>query len=118
VLVLAVSCVVMAAGVVATMAGTAVLLRHRAAVAADAAALAAATRVGTGPTSACSTAGGVARADGASLTSCTLVGSVAEVTVAVHPPEWLAWLPDARLNARAGPAATYGEEPAPLARPS
>jgi secretion/DNA translocation related TadE-like protein len=120
VFVLAIIGVVLAAGVIAAMAAAAVLTRHRAAVAADAAALAAASTVVAGASSACGTAARVAGENGARLASCAVGGSTVEVSVAVRPPGCLAWLDrvgrlgEARLNARAGPAETYGEKPAPL----
>jgi secretion/DNA translocation related TadE-like protein len=116
VLVLAVAVAVLAAGAVAAMAGAAVALRHRTAVAADAAAVAAAVRAAAGIAPACGAAARVARADGARLTSCTLQGSVAEVVVETVVAGWQRWwLSPVRLNARAGPADTYRDEPAPLA---
>ncbi|MEU6866312.1 Rv3654c family TadE-like protein [Streptomyces sp. NPDC046876] len=59
--------------------GQAVVARHRAAAAADLAALAAAATWAHGPESACAAAGRVARAQEASLASCTVHGEVAEV---------------------------------------
>jgi len=118
VLVLAVALAVMAGGAVAAVAGAAVQIRHRGAFAADAAALAAAVRSTDGPTSACAVAAEVARADGARLTSCAVRGSICDVVVEVGIPRWLPWSAPARLNARAGPAETYQDEPAPLDAPS
>lgn len=118
VLVLAIALTVMAAGAVAALAGAAVQLRHRGAFAADAAALAAAVRSTDGSTAACAVAAEVARADAARLTSCVVRGSIADVVVEVHCPRWLPWSAPVRLNARAGPAETYPDEPAPLGAPS
>lgn len=118
VLVLAVALAVIAAGAVAALAGAAVELRHRGAVAADAAAVAAAALATSGSEEACRVAGEVARADGAWLASCLLRGAVAEVVVQVAVPAWMRWSTPARLNARAGPAETYRDEPTPLDVPS
>jgi secretion/DNA translocation related TadE-like protein len=114
VLVLAVAAAVLAAGVLATAAGGLVVLRHRAAVAADNAALAAALSAPVGPPAACTSAAQVARANGARLAGCTLHDAVAEVTVTAAPSAWLRWVGTVRLNARAGPAETYPDEPVPL----
>ncbi|MGW6821733.1 Rv3654c family TadE-like protein [Streptomyces sp. NPDC055005] len=59
--------------------GQAVVARHRAAAAADLAALAAAATWAHGPEAACATAVRVARAQGASLIACEVQGEVAEV---------------------------------------
>jgi secretion/DNA translocation related TadE-like protein len=114
VLVLAVAGAVLAAGVVATAAGGLALLRHRAAVAADNAALAAAWSAPLGAPAACASAAEVARADGARLTGCMLQDAVAEVTVSASPSAWLSWVAAVRLDARAGPAETYPVESVPL----
>ncbi|MFJ3977519.1 Rv3654c family TadE-like protein [Streptomyces sp. NPDC090021] len=78
--------------------GQAVVARHRAAAAADLAALAAAATWAHGPDTACATARRVARAQGAELAGCHVGGEVAEVAarVAAGPfrPE---------IRARAGP---------------
>ncbi|MET9320822.1 Rv3654c family TadE-like protein [Streptomyces sp. NPDC003038] len=60
--------------------GQAVVARHRAAAAADLAALAAAATWAHGPETACATARRVARAQAAALTACRVEGEVAEVT--------------------------------------
>ncbi|MFF5801836.1 Rv3654c family TadE-like protein [Streptomyces sp. NPDC012746] len=60
--------------------GQAVVARHRAAAAADLAALAAAASWAHGPETACATAMRVARAQGATLTSCTLRGEISEIS--------------------------------------
>jgi secretion/DNA translocation related TadE-like protein len=114
VLVLAVAAAVLAAGVVATVAAGLALLRHRAAIAADNAALAAALSAPVGAPAACASAAQVARANGAQLAGCTLHDAVAEVTVTAAPGAWLSWVGAVRLNARAGPAETYPDEPVPL----
>lgn len=115
VLSVAVVVTILAAGSVSTAVTAAVAARHRAAVAADAGALAAASRVQDGPVAACALAARVARADGAHLTRCGVAGAVATVTVEVRLPLLLRWQGAARLNARAGPADTYREKPLPVA---
>ena len=115
---MAVIAVVMLAGAVGTAVVEAVAVRHLAAGAADAAALAAAGRARQGSAAACAWAARVARIDGASLERCQLSGDVATVTVTAAPPPLFGWQGLARLNARAGPAETYREKPAPLAEPS
>ena len=114
VLVLAIACVLLAAGVVGSLLAGAILSRHRAATAADAAALGAALTAPAGAEAACARAAEVARANGATLVACTVREAIADVTVATTPTGWLTWLPAVRLNARAGPAETYREEPTPL----
>ena len=118
ILVLAVAGAVLAAGAVVSAVGEAVLLRHRAGTAADAAALAAALRATAGPADACGRAAELARSNGASLVACDVRGAVADVSVSVDAAGWLAWLPPVRLNARGGPAETYREKPTSLDRAS
>jgi len=84
--------------------GIAAVARHRAEVAADAAALAAAGDVASGPAAACAAAARLARADGATLTDCRLAGALSAVAVAMPLPGWLSWAGQARGRARAGPA--------------
>lgn len=109
VLALALVCVVLLAAMVVAGIGTAVVVRHRAAAAADAAALAAATTALAGATNACELAQHAARAGGSTLQQCRLTGPIADVRVVVAVPRWLRWagaavLAGATLNARAGPA--------------
>lgn len=118
VFVLAVAGAVLAAGGLGAAVGEAVLLRHRAGAAADAAALAAALPAAAGQGNACGRAAELTRRAGARLGSCTVRGAIAEVSVTVSADGWLAWLPPVRLNARAGPVETYREEPTPLDVPS
>ncbi|MFD3699473.1 Rv3654c family TadE-like protein [Streptomyces sp. NPDC058646] len=59
--------------------GQAVVARHRAAAAADLAALAAASSWAHGPEAACATGGRIARAQGALLTACRVEGEAVEV---------------------------------------
>ncbi|MFD9353814.1 Rv3654c family TadE-like protein [Streptomyces sp. NPDC060031] len=60
--------------------GQAVVARHRAAAAADLAALAAAASWTHGPQAACATAARVAGAQGARVTACVLTGETAQIT--------------------------------------
>jgi secretion/DNA translocation related TadE-like protein len=104
VLVLALVGVLLAVGGVGSAVGGAVLLRHRAAEAADSAALGAAVQAGAGDRDACGRAAALAGANGGRLVACTVRGAVAEVSVAVSAHGWLRWLPEVRLSSRAGPA--------------
>jgi secretion/DNA translocation related TadE-like protein len=84
--------------------GLAVIARHRAAGAADAAALTAALHAIDGPGAACANAAALARVNGATVTRCTLTGTISEVVVSVRLPGPLAALGAATGRARAGPA--------------
>ncbi|WP_399433355.1 Rv3654c family TadE-like protein [Streptomyces sp. WAC05950] len=86
--------------------GQAVVARHRAAAAADLAALAAAATWAHGPDTACATALRVARAQGAELAGCRLGGEVAEVEARVAAGPFTP-----RIRARAGPPAAGPEDP-------
>jgi secretion/DNA translocation related TadE-like protein len=97
--------VLVMAATIAILVVTAVLVSHRARAAADLTALAGATAAVDG-LDACRTAAAVAVANGATLTSCSLVGTLTSFVVAVtvtvrtglHPP-----LPDAvHADAKAG----------------
>jgi secretion/DNA translocation related TadE-like protein len=115
VLAITVVLVILAAGGLAAALAQAVEVRHRAAVAADAGAIAAASRLADGTSGACAVAARVVSADRADLQSCTAVGSVVTVTVQVAAKlPWLGPVQTVRLNARAGPAETFGEKPAPV----
>ena len=118
VLVLTVAVTLLALGAVGSTVAGAVLVRHRAALAADSAALAAAVDARSGQQPACLRAAALARANAARLVTCAVRGSVAEVTVAASPGGLLRWFPAVRLNARAGPADTYREKSAPVDGPS
>ncbi|MFE5558622.1 Rv3654c family TadE-like protein [Streptomyces sp. NPDC056544] len=83
--------------------GQAVVARHRAAAAADLAALAAAATWAHGPKTACGAALRVARAQGASLGGCLLRGEVAEVTARIAAGPFTAV-----IRARAGPPGSPG----------
>ena len=89
-------------GLTATL-GSIAVLRHRAAAAADLAALAAAKHAIEGPQVACAAASTVARAQGADLRSCQLEGWEAVVTVRITGGGRLAGLGRAHGKARAGP---------------
>jgi secretion/DNA translocation related TadE-like protein len=115
--------VLMAAAGVAAL-GTARVVRHRAAVSADGAALAAATAAVAGETRACALAARAAGIVGARVIACRLTGEIADVQVELRPPSWLPFVGAARVSARAGPAAiappidTNGDKAARLDRPS
>ncbi|MFI6034310.1 Rv3654c family TadE-like protein [Streptomyces sp. NPDC051315] len=78
--------------------GQAVLARHRAAGGADLAALAAAGHWTDGATAACARAERVARAQGARLVRCAVVGEISDVTAAAGQGPFAA-----EVRARAGP---------------
>ncbi|MFJ6706255.1 MULTISPECIES: Rv3654c family TadE-like protein [unclassified Streptomyces] len=88
--------------------GQAVVVRHRAAGAADLAALAAAAHWAEGTAAACARADRVARAQGARLTRCVIVGDVSDVTTASGGGPF-----GAEVRARAGPAAPARAAPTP-----
>ncbi|MEU8713581.1 MULTISPECIES: Rv3654c family TadE-like protein [unclassified Streptomyces] len=88
--------------------GQAVVVRHRAAGAADLAALAAADHWAEGTAAACARADRVARSQGARLTRCVIVGDVSDVTTASGGGPF-----GAEVRARAGPAAPARAAPAP-----
>lgn len=79
--------------------GQAVVVRHRAAGGADLAALAAADHWADGPGVACARAEEVARAQGARLVRCGMVGEISDVTAASGRGPFTA-----EIRARAGPA--------------
>ena len=83
--------------------GAVAVTRHRAATAADLAALAAAGHALEGTVTACAAAGRVAEAQGAAVVDCRFDGSDALVEVTVRPPGRLGALGAARAWARAGP---------------
>ncbi|HZE38602.1 MAG TPA: Rv3654c family TadE-like protein, partial [Stackebrandtia sp.] len=102
-------CLLLVAGVFVTVA-TAVELRHRAQIGADAAALAGAMRVVEGPEVACARARQLAVANHTAIIACELSGADLTVTVGVAPPRALAAFGPVTAIARAGPvpAATGG----------
>ncbi|WP_433870994.1 Rv3654c family TadE-like protein [Saccharopolyspora sp. CA-218241] len=81
----------------------ALLVRHRAAGAADLAALAAAAHAPHGSAIACGRAGEVARGMGTAVVSCTITGSHARVEVRAPPPPGLPGAAVVTARARAGP---------------
>lgn len=80
--------------------GGAVAASHRARIAADLGALAAASSAESGGASPCGRADAVVRANGARLTGCRVVRSQADVTVQTFVPGWGG---AAVARARAGP---------------
>ncbi|EPD56397.1 helicase/secretion neighborhood TadE-like protein [Streptomyces sp. HGB0020] len=101
---IAVLCVVF--GVVLAL-GQAVAIRHRAAGAADLAALAAADHWADGRRAACARAERLARAQGSRLVRCVVVGEISDVTAASGRGPFAA-----EVRARAGPAGP-GPRPTP-----
>ncbi|MDF3300671.1 Rv3654c family TadE-like protein [Streptomyces tropicalis] len=93
---IAVLCVVFGVGVAL---GQAVVTRHRAAAAADLAALAAAGHWPDGSASACARAARLARVQGARLVRCAIVGDTSDVTAVSERGPFTA-----EVRARAGPA--------------
>lgn len=85
--------------------GAAAVTRHRAANAADLAALAAAAEARNGQVSACAEARSVARHMGARLSACHLEGWDALVRVEIAPAGVLSRFGTAHARARAGPVA-------------
>lgn len=96
--------VVVAATAVAMSLGIVTELRHRAQAAADAAALAAAADALAGEADACDRAAELAGANGAQVRACSVVDSIADLTVAVELPGALRPLGPVTARARAGPA--------------
>jgi len=94
--------------------GMAITTRHRAALAADVAALAAAASVAEGEAAACSGATAAAERDGAVVVFCSVAGAVASVRTRVKAPAWILWAGAAEGRARAGPDAD-AEEPGGVA---
>ena len=81
--------------------GAVAVARHRAAAAADLAALAAAGHLLEGTARACSVASAVARGQAATLLSCASDGTTVTVVAEVRPPGSLGRLGAARSTARA-----------------
>lgn len=107
VLVLGLASVLAALCVLLMALGSVAVARHRAAVAADLAALAAAARSLDGPSAACAYAGQVAKAQDAAMMSCTFVGEpvdTVEVQVLIRPGGRVGALGSVVARARAGPA--------------
>lgn len=93
--------------VAAVLAGSAMVLRHRANAAADLAALAAATAAIEGRDAACALAADVAAGMGAELTECALDGFVAAVAVATSADLGVVGTVAAEARARAGPVTQF-----------
>jgi secretion/DNA translocation related TadE-like protein len=89
--------------------GAATATRHRAASAADLAALAAAGYVSAGERTACAKARWVTDRMGVELHSCRVDGPDARVEVVGQPPGVLAGFSPAHARARAGPAVEPGD---------
>jgi secretion/DNA translocation related TadE-like protein len=104
-LVLSLAGVLALVAMLAVAAGSVAVARHRAASAADLAALAGADRSLQGPGPVCAAATRAAERVAAELTACRLAGDVVEVVVTVRPPGPLGALGSARAVARAGPTA-------------
>jgi secretion/DNA translocation related TadE-like protein len=104
VLLLALAAVVLLLGALTATLGAVAVARHRAASAADLAALAAADRALEGEGVACQAAARAAAAVSAGLEGCRLIGLVADVVVGVRPPGALGSWGVARGHSRAGPA--------------
>lgn len=83
--------------------GAAVATRHRAAAAADSAALSAAIHAAVGQGNACAEARRTAEEQGASLVTCVLRAEFADVVAESRPPLLLRPFGTARVAARAGP---------------
>ena len=112
VLVLAVAGLLVLVAVLLAGLGGVAVTRHRAAAAADLAALAGADAALQGPDAACAAAGRAARRGDAELAACQLDGDVVEVAVLLRPGGVLGRLGQARAVARAGPGAPAGNEAA------
>ncbi|MER6983479.1 Rv3654c family TadE-like protein [Streptomyces carpinensis] len=97
---IALLCVVFGVGLAL---GQAVVTRHRAAGAADLAALAAADHWAEGRAAACARADRVARAQGTGLVRCAIVGDTSDVTAESKRGPF-----SGRARARAGPPGTSG----------
>jgi secretion/DNA translocation related TadE-like protein len=88
--------------------------RHRAAGAADLAALAAAGHVRSGTPGVCALARRVAQANGGVLRACEIDGWQVDVAVAAEVAGPVAWLPDPVRRARAGPSALGASSGGPV----
>lgn len=104
-LVVALAGVLLLVGAAAGVVGAIVAAHRVAQSAADLAALAgAATLADHSGRDPCASAGGVAAANGASLTGCAVEGQDVRVEVTVAGPRWLGQDEDLSARARAGPA--------------
>jgi len=91
--------------------GQTLVARHRAASAADLAALAAADRALEGSVAACDAASAVASAHEAQLIGCRLDGDIVEIVAAVALPTALTRFGPVTAQARAGPAISRLDAP-------
>jgi secretion/DNA translocation related TadE-like protein len=98
-----ISVIAMVTGVMVS-AGSVMLERHRAAAAADQAALTVAAAAIRGPAAACDRGRRIARLNRAVLSVCQLADSIAVVEVRIPLPGWLGRFGTAVGRARAGPA--------------
>lgn len=105
-LVLALACALLALGGTLAVLGAVAVSRHRAAAAADLAALAGAAHLAEGQVRACQAARRITRAQAAVLLECTSDGTTLFVLAAVRPPGPLGALGVARARSRAGPVVT------------
>lgn len=104
IVVLGLAGILLAFGALLASLGAVAVARHRAAAAADLAALAAAGDLLEGIGRACSAASTVARGQGTTLLSCASDGRTVTVVAEVRPSGPLGRLGVARSTARAGPA--------------
>ena len=108
--VLAISLIVVLSAALGAVRGIAALARHRAEAAADLAALAGAVHAVSGVDDACGVAGSIAARNSASLSRCSVDGSIVTVTVSCSLPGRLGrW--HASASARAGPVFWNGRDP-------
>ncbi|MGI8530526.1 MAG: Rv3654c family TadE-like protein [Geodermatophilaceae bacterium] len=101
--------VLVLAATAAVLVGSAMVTRHKAIAAADLSALAAAGKAWEGTESACAAAADIATSMGAQLTSCSLSGVIAEVSVAVSVELGVVGLATAEASARAGPVESVAQ---------
>jgi secretion/DNA translocation related TadE-like protein len=111
VLALGLACVLAVTGAAAIGVGGAAAARHRAASAADLAALAAAGSLDAGPPGACAAARRTAGAAGADVVTCAVAGRTVTVVAEVRPGGVLGRLGTARARARAGPVGEVDASP-------
>ena len=90
-------------------AGLAAVTRHRATLATDAAALAAAAHVTDGSAAACAAGRDALEDNGARLVSCSVDGPYVVLAGRVNAPRWIAWAGSALGESRAGPDADAEE---------
>lgn len=108
VLVMAMGALIVACGLLGAGLGAALVARHRAAMAADFGALAAALHVADGGEEACRHAAMLVSENGGTLTSCEISGMDAVVEVAVRLPGEFAGFGSATARSKAGPVRDAG----------